>query len=140
MDFLSHSPLSKSCHCHLGTALGAQLSFSFRCGGGTSSGPSCALQPSVQGLLLGGRAFYNEVPPSFSFFLFKDLFIYFWLCWVFVATHKLSLVVVSGSYSLLWCMGFFLIAVVSLVAELGLSVQRLQKLQHVSLVFVVPGL
>ena len=40
-----------------------------------------------------------------SFFLFfKNLFIYafnFWLCWVFVAGCRLSLVVVSGSYSLI---------------------------------------
>ena len=35
------------------------------------------------------------------------LFIYFWLCWVFVAAHGLSLVVVQG----------LLIAVASLVAE-----------------------
>ena len=27
------------------------------------------------------------------------LFIYFWLRWVFVAAHELSLVVVSGDYS-----------------------------------------
>ena len=28
------------------------------------------------------------------------LFSYFWLCWVFVAARELSLVVVSGGYSL----------------------------------------
>ena len=36
------------------------------------------------------------------------LFIYFWLCWVFVAAPGLSLVVLSGSYSSLWCVGFSL--------------------------------
>ena len=36
------------------------------------------------------------------------LFIYFWLCWVFVAMHGLSLVVASGGYSSLWCAGFSL--------------------------------
>ena len=36
------------------------------------------------------------------------LFIYFWLCWVFVAAHGLSLVVASGGYSLLRCVGFSL--------------------------------
>ena len=36
------------------------------------------------------------------------LFIYFWLCWVFVAVHGLSLVAVSGGYSLLRCVGFSL--------------------------------
>ena len=35
------------------------------------------------------------------------LFIYlFWLCWAFVAAHGLSLVVASGGYSSLQCMGF----------------------------------
>ena len=36
------------------------------------------------------------------------LFIYFWLCCIFVAAHRLSLVAASGGYSLLWCMGFSL--------------------------------
>ena len=33
---------------------------------------------------------------------------YFWLCWVFVAAHRLSLVAASGGYSLLPCVGFSL--------------------------------
>ena len=36
------------------------------------------------------------------------LFTYFWLCWVFVAVHGLSLVAVSGGYSSLRCVGFSL--------------------------------
>ena len=36
------------------------------------------------------------------------LFTYFWLCWVFVASCKLSLVVASRGYSLLWSAGFSL--------------------------------
>ena len=40
-------------------------------------------------------------------FCLTYLFIYFWLLWVFVAAHRLSLVAVRG----------LLIAVVSLVAE-----------------------
>ena len=37
-----------------------------------------------------------------DYMYFKNfcLFIYFWLCWVFIATRGLSLVVVSGGYSL----------------------------------------
>ena len=35
-----------------------------------------------------------------------NLFIYFWLRWVFIAVHGLSLVAVSGGYSSLWCAGF----------------------------------
>ena len=46
---------------------------------------------------------------SILFYLFIiNLFIYFWLRWVFVAVHGLSLVTVSGGYSLLWCAGFSL--------------------------------
>ena len=36
------------------------------------------------------------------------LFIYFWLRWVFVAVCGLSLVVASGGYSSLRCVGFSL--------------------------------
>ena len=39
---------------------------------------------------------------------FIYLFIYFWLCWIFIALLGLSLVVASRGYSLLWCVGFFL--------------------------------
>ena len=39
---------------------------------------------------------------------FIYLFIYFWLRWVFVAAHGLSLVAVSGGYSSLRCTGFSL--------------------------------
>ena len=43
------------------------------------------------------------------YFKFICLFIiYFWLHWVFIAVRGLSLVVVSGGYSSLWCMGFSL--------------------------------
>ena len=35
-------------------------------------------------------------------------FFFFWLCWVFVAVHRLPLVVASGGYSLLQCAGFSL--------------------------------
>ena len=47
---------------------------------------------------------------TYIVFFFKCafiLFIYFWLCWVFVAM-RLSLVVVSRGYSLMWCKGFSL--------------------------------
>ena len=41
-------------------------------------------------------------------FLPPYLFIYFWLHWVFVAARGLSLVVASGGYSSLRCVGFSL--------------------------------
>ena len=47
---------------------------------------------------------------SFLFILFiyfnKFIYFYFWLRWVFVAAHGLSVVAARGSYSLLWCAGF----------------------------------
>ena len=44
----------------------------------------------------------------FVFFFLINLFIYFWLHWVFIAAHGLSLVAVSGGYSLLQHAGFSL--------------------------------
>ena len=47
----------------------------------------------------------------FSLFIFLIdlyLFIYFCLCWVFVAAHGFSLLVASGGYSSLRCAGFSL--------------------------------
>ena len=51
--------------------------------------------------------FLQKSTDFFSFNLFI-LFIYFWLCWVFVAARRLSLVVVSRGYSSLQCTGFSL--------------------------------
>ena len=45
----------------------------------------------------------DDIPSHFL----KKL-IYFWLCWVFVAAHGLSLVAASGGYSSLRCAGFSL--------------------------------
>ena len=44
------------------------------------------------------------------YFIFSNLFIYFyfWLHWVFVAAHGLSLVLASGGYSWLQCVGLSL--------------------------------
>ena len=47
------------------------------------------------------------------------MFVYFWLCWVFFVAHRLSLIVVSGGYSLI-VVGGLLIAVASLIVEHGL--------------------
>ena len=47
---------------------------------------------------------YTHLPIYFILFLF----IYFWLCWVFIAARGLSLVVVSGGYSSSRCAGFSL--------------------------------
>ena len=45
----------------------------------------------------------NKVSPIDCF-----IYLFFWLCWVFVAAHGLSLVAVSGGYSSLWYAGFSL--------------------------------
>ena len=57
---------------------------------------------------------------DFIFLFFKNLFIYFWLCWVFIAAGGLSLVAASGGCSSLRCTQGLLIAVASLVVEHGL--------------------
>ena len=44
----------------------------------------------------------------FNYYLFIYLFIYFWLCWVFVSVQGLSLVVASGGHSSSRCAGLSL--------------------------------
>ena len=56
--------------------------------------------------LIGKHCFSNALSSFFKKKIFIYLFIYFGLHWVFVAAHGLSLVEVSGDYSLLWCVGF----------------------------------
>ena len=43
-----------------------------------------------------------------QFLYFYYLFIYFWLCWVFVSVQGLSLVAASGGHSSSWCTGLSL--------------------------------
>ena len=54
---------------------------------------------------LAGR-FSTTAPPGKPKFFFLINLFYFWLRWVFVAAHRLSLVVASGGYSSLRCTGF----------------------------------
>ena len=44
----------------------------------------------------------------FNINLFIYLFIYFWLCWVFISVRGLSLVAASGGHSSSWCAGLSL--------------------------------
>ena len=53
-------------------------------------------------------AVYGQSNISLSFSFKINLFIYFWLHWVFIAACGLSLVVVCGVFSSLRCMGFSL--------------------------------
>ena len=64
----------------------------------------CLSFPTQFILSLGGiciRFYFIKIHLFFKF-------IYFWLCWVFVAVRGLSLVVVSRGYSSLQCRGFSL--------------------------------
>ena len=54
------------------------------------------------------RMFFNENSEDDSTQGVFILFIYFWLHWVFIAVHRLSLVAASGGYSSLRCTGFSL--------------------------------
>ena len=45
----------------------------------------------------------------FFFFFLNYLFIYFWLCWVFVSVLRLSLVAASGGHSSSRCAGLSLL-------------------------------
>ena len=51
--------------------------------------------------------FFNK-SSTFFFFNFIYLFIYFWLCWVFVSVRELSLVAASGGHSSSRCAGLSL--------------------------------
>ena len=59
------------------------------------------------------HAFFAFSSFSIVIFLKINLFIYFWLCWVFVAARGLSLVAASGGYAV----HGLLIVVASLVVE-----------------------
>ena len=51
---------------------------------------------------------YTFQPEVWSLFLKINLFIYFWLCWVFASVRGFSLVVASGGHSSSWCAGLSL--------------------------------
>ena len=92
---------------------------------GTFSAPSLHLTPTLRQWYLvdtvtgffcfvffHGKAFYFILFYLFKgiplFLLFIYLFIYFWLCWVFVSVQGLSLVAASGGHSSSWCVGLSL--------------------------------
>ena len=69
--------------------------------------PGNSMEDSTKSVHLRERVLTDDREGVFFFFLI-NLFIYFWLRWVFVAAHGLSLVAASGGYSSLWCAGFSL--------------------------------
>ena len=72
--------------------------------------PRPGLEP-VYPAMAGG--FLTTAPPGKSlkllFFFFLNLFIYFWLCWVFVSVRGLSPVPASGAHSSSRCAGLSLL-------------------------------
>ena len=58
--------------------------------------------------MLEGRTVDTFFCKSIAHFLKKNLFIYFWLCWVFVSVRGLSLVAASGGCSSSRCAGLSL--------------------------------
>ena len=82
--------------------------------------PNLELKPRFgEGSCVLGSKWAQETKPH-SFFFFKKLFIYFWLCWVSVAACSLSLVAESAATLQLSPGHRLLIAGASLVAARGL--------------------
>ena len=50
----------------------------------------------------------TNISTVYLFFIYINLFIYFWLCWVFVSVQELSLVAASGGHSSSRCAGLSL--------------------------------
>ena len=74
-----------------------------------------------------GEFFFFFKEPFWVFFrLFVYLFIYFWLCWVFVCVRGLSLVAASGGHSSSRCAGLSLSRPL-LLAEHRLQMRRLRS-------------
>ena len=66
-------------------------------------------------------------------FFFRDFnFIYFWLCWIFLAVWGLSLVMAKWGYSLLWCVDFSTWWL--LLMPITISRTQARQLWHISLV------
>ena len=68
-------------------------------------------------------------------YFYSFMFNYFWLHWVFIALHGLSLVAVSRGYSLFPVYGF-LFSMASLVAEHRLQKSWAQQLWHMGHFFI----
>ena len=47
--------------------------------------------------------FSGALAHTFYLFIYLNVFIYFWPCWVFVAVHGFSLLVVRGCHPLVLC-------------------------------------
>ena len=57
--------------------------------------------------LRGIENYSQALKPCLLLFFFL-IYLFIWLCWVFVAAHGLSLIAASKGYSSLWCAGFSL--------------------------------
>ena len=92
-------------------ALGVSHSFPalghLTCTSGADTCPRPYHRHNPSHLLMAALKGWGQHCFLFLFFV-MFLFIYFLLCWVFVAAHGLSLVVAHRGYSLLRCAGFSL--------------------------------
>ena len=70
----------------------------------------CVRQSKQNVLISGFGVCERGIKADVKVFLFfhKFIYLFFWLHWVFVAAHGLSLVAASRSYSSLRCVGFSL--------------------------------
>ena len=84
---LSSSPILSVCHCTIGGRVGSQ----------GARGGALRVMSELVPLPIGMPSPHSQ--QWHTFFFFFSCFIYFWLCWVFVAVLGLSLVVASGDYS-----------------------------------------
>ena len=72
-------------------------------------GKRCEQAIHRKGKTSGPKSCEDCSPHSFFFFKFIYLFVYSWLCWVFVSVRGLSLVVASGGHSSSRCAGLSLL-------------------------------
>ena len=81
-----------------------------------------------EGLIDSQGLFVHKERIHMPFFFKKIVFIYFWLCWVFVATCGPSPVVANQGYSSLWCPGFLSLWWLILLWSMAPGVRGLQQL------------
>ena len=87
--------------------------FGFLCLTSFSMTISRPIHVAANGIILFFFFFFGCVGSSFllndyKWYCFLNLFIYFWLCWVFISVRGLSLVAASGGHSSLRCAGLLL--------------------------------
>ena len=83
---------------------------------GSLSGLDALLPVPKSCLIPSEQIFYTHTHTHTHTHIYFTYLFNFWLCWVFIAARRLSLVAVSGGYSLVALRGL-LIVVASLIAQ-----------------------